>query len=307
LKRYDSARVYIQQALEWVYQHKSPRNLGWFLSEMGNLYGDTGEYPLALTYFRTSNVQSALADDYFGLNMHYIGMANVFEKTGELDSSFFYSKKALVLAQQTNMTKRAMDASSYLATLYQKKYNADSALRYMVLTRTINDSLFSQQNQLQLQSLTFNEQVREQEKEEAQQKAEEERAHNLQYAAIALGLVTLLIGFLVLSHTVIAGEKLIRFLGIVSLLIVFEFLNLLLHPWIGGLTHHSPVWMLLIMVCVAALLVPLHHKLEHWVIHRLVEKNNKIRVAAARKAIQKLESKVSAVPVEKGTDAQQEL
>jgi hypothetical protein len=62
---------------------------------MGDLYGDTGEYPLALTYFRTSNVQSALADDYYGLSRHYLSMANVFEKTGELDSSFFTLKKRL--------------------------------------------------------------------------------------------------------------------------------------------------------------------------------------------------------------------
>ena len=303
LKHFDSARVYINQALEWVYQRKNPRNLGWFLSEMGDLYGDAGEYPLALTYFRTSNVQSTLADDFLGLSRHYIGMAKVFEKTGELDSSFYYTKKALEFAQQNNMTKRSLDASSYLATLFQKQYNADSALHYMVLAKVMNDSLFSQQNQLQLQSLTFNEKVREQEKEEAEQKAKEERANNLQYAAIAFGLVTLLIGFLVLSHTVIAGEKLIKFLGIVSLLIVFEFLNLLLHPWIGGLTHHSPVWMLLIMVCVAALLVPMHHKLEHWLIHRLVEKNSKIRVASARKTIQKLKAKTSTVPVVKGTGA----
>jgi hypothetical protein len=78
-------------------------------------------------------------------------------------------------------------------------------------------------------------------------------------------------------------------LGIVSLLIVFESLNLLLHPWIGAVTHHSPILMLLAMVCVAALLVPMHHKVEHWVTHRLVEKNNRIRLAAAKLTIQQIE------------------
>ena len=43
------------------------------------------------------------------------------------------------------------------------------------------------------------------------------------------------------------------------------------------------------MVCIAALLVPLQHHLEKWISHRLVEKNKKIRLAAAKKTIAKLE------------------
>jgi hypothetical protein len=45
------------------------------------------------------------------------------------------------------------------------------------------------------------------------------------------------------------------------------------------------------MVCIAALLIPLHHKLEKWVVHRLVEKNRMIRLEAAKKAVSTLEDK----------------
>ena len=82
----------------------------------------------------------------------------------------------------------------------------------------------------------------------------------------------------------------IEFLGVVALLIVFEFLNLLLHPFLESITHHSPVLMLLALVCIAALLVPLHHKLEKWATTKLVEKNKLVRLAAAKKTIEKLET-----------------
>ena len=95
--------------------------------------------------------------------------------------------------------------------------------------------------------------------------------------------------FLLLSHTIIANQKLIDSLGVIALLIVFEFLNLLLHPYLGEMTHHSPILMLITMVCIAAILVPLHHKIEHWTVHKLVEKNKKIRLAAAKKTIEQLE------------------
>ncbi|MBK8140543.1 MAG: hypothetical protein IPK57_05760 [Chitinophagaceae bacterium] len=73
-----------------------------------------------------------------------------------------------------------------------------------------------------------------------------------------------------------------------SLLLVFEFLTLLLHPFLERITHHSTVLMLLALVCIAALLVPLHHKLEKWATHKLMEKNKAIRLAAAKKTIQLL-------------------
>jgi hypothetical protein len=47
--------------------------------------------------------------------------------------------------------------------------------------------------------------------------------------------------------------------------------------------------MLLIMVGIAALLVPLHHKVEKRMTHQLVEKNKRIRLAAAKKTIAQLD------------------
>ncbi|MEO6190956.1 MAG: hypothetical protein ABIO44_11925 [Saprospiraceae bacterium] len=65
----------------------------------------------------------------------------------------------------------------------------------------------------------------------------------------------------------------------------------MLHPFLEEKTHHSPILMFLILVVIAALLVPLHHKLEKWVTKRMTEKNNRIRLASAKKTIEKLEIK----------------
>jgi hypothetical protein len=48
--------------------------------------------------------------------------------------------------------------------------------------------------------------------------------------------------------------------------------------------------MLLIMVAVAALLIPLHNRIEHWITNKLIVKNNKIRLEAAKKVISALEN-----------------
>jgi hypothetical protein len=62
----------------------------------------------------------------------------------------------------------------------------------------------------------------------------------------------------------------IRLLGVLSLLFFFEYLTLLLHPTVAALTHHTPIYEILIFVAIAAVLIPAHHKLEHWVIHKLL-------------------------------------
>ncbi|MDZ4824527.1 MAG: hypothetical protein SH856_13800 [Flavobacteriales bacterium] len=51
--------------------------------------------------------------------------------------------------------------------------------------------------------------------------------------------------------------------------------------------------MLLALVCVAALLVPLHHSVEKWATHKLVAKHKQIRLPAAKRTIEKLENNQS--------------
>ena len=72
------------------------------------------------------------------------------------------------------------------------------------------------------------------------------------------------------------------------LLIVFEFIIMLLHPWLADITHHSPALLLLANVIVAGILISPHHYLEHVINHKLVEKNKKIRLKAAEKIIASL-------------------
>jgi NADH:ubiquinone oxidoreductase subunit 3 (subunit A) len=155
------------------------------------------------------------------------------------------------------------------------------------------ERVFSNEKINRLQTLEFNEQLRQQEVASEKAKSEEERKQNIQYALIAIVLVTLIILFLFLSRSFITNTKLISFFGVIALLLVFEFLNLILHPFLERITHHSPILMLLALVCIAALLVPLHHKIEKWITVKLVEKNKATRLANAKKTIEKLEDKIN--------------
>jgi hypothetical protein len=236
--------------------------------------------PLALEYYRMGAANANENDNRRSLCFNYVSIAELFGNENKIDSSIVYGRKALAVAENRFFLQQ-LRATSILSDDYAKTKNPDSSLKFLRSPMAVKESMQSKQEEAEIQSLLFEDQFHQKEAKEERVKQEVERTHNLQYAAIAFALVVLSIGFLVLSHSVIGNQGLIKFLGVISLLIIFEFLNLLLHPWLGVLTHHSPVLMLLIMVSVAALLVPIHHKLEHWITHKLVEKNSEIRLTAA--------------------------
>ena len=87
----------------------------------------------------------------------------------------------------------------------------------------------------------------------------------LEFVIVGVTILIVMIAFLLLSRTIIVNARFIIFLGAMALLLFFEFINLLLHPFIENITDHSPTLMLVALVLIAAILVPLHHRLEKWV------------------------------------------
>jgi len=189
-------------------------------------------------------------------------MSKLFEKTQQNDSVLYYAKQSFVTAKQKGFTLQVRDAGRFLTAFYRKINKPDSAFFYLDLTKIANDSLFNQQKNNQMQSLAFDEKLRQQELEAAALKAKEERNQNLQYAAIAVALITFIILFLVLSRSIIVKQKFIEFFAILGLLAIFEFINLFIHPYLANATHNSPVLMLVVLIAIGALLIPLNHKLE---------------------------------------------
>ena len=209
----------------------------------------------------------------------------MFDNEGQLDSSLYYANQAYSINRNRGL-QSLKSPSSFLYSLYKKRGNADSALFYLEIFKVAIDSGFSQQRSNQLYSMITDEKFR-------QQKNEEERNHNLQFTAMAIGMITFIILFFALSRSIIVKTKFIEFFGVLGLLAGFEFINLFIHPYLAHVTNESPLLMLLILILIGAMMVPLHHKLEKWITKIIVEKNKKIRLEAAEKTIAELAVKPS--------------
>ncbi len=289
LKKPDSATLFAQQAYNIAKQMNYDRQIGGASEVLGRICAESGQPGLALEYYRQSIPYYVKAENFIGLSSSYLGMAKLFENIQQNDSVLFYAKQSFLLAKEKEFTMVVRDAGRYLTSFYRKINKPDSAFFYLDLTKIANDSLFNQQKSNQIQSLVIDEKMRQQEIADAEIKTKEERNHNLQYAAIAVFLITFIILFLVLSRSIIVKQKFIEFFAILGLLAVFEFINLFIHPYLAKITNHSPVLMLIILIAIGALLIPLHHKLEKWITKIMIEKNKKIRLEAAKKTIETLE------------------
>jgi tetratricopeptide (TPR) repeat protein len=297
----------------------------------GTAYNGLGMPDSALFYLRKADEGNAYRPDVIGYAQALSQFARAYELKGDYDLADVYYKKALKLCEAKNMQplyllignkycnyllnrgnyvlpkKIALEnvliakesanligiasSAELLQKIYRHEGNTDSSYHYALMQIAYKDSVINQKRITEFQNLTFSQRLKEIDEQAKVSEEETQRKQNIQFALIAFGILSFITLYLVLSRSFITNAKLIRFFGVVALLIVFEFFNLLLHPFLERVTHHNPFLMLLALVCIASLLVPLHHRIEKWATTRLVEKNKQIRLAAARRTIEELEEK----------------
>jgi hypothetical protein len=252
-------------------------------------YDQQGDKDLAETYFKKASALSDSVKSGFALLRFGLSYIPFLFRNNRLIEAKKQAIHLLNLGEQLSNNDLKLAGAGFMRQVYDSVHQTDIAYYYSRMEATLNTKIFNQNNINKIQALAFHEQIRNIEEDAKRKAAQEQRQQNIQYALIALGIIIFIIVFLLFSRSIIANERLISFFGILGLLVIFEFINLLIHPWLASITHESPVLMLLALVIIASLLIPLHHRLERWIKEKMIEKNKAIRLAAAKKTIRKLE------------------
>ncbi|MEO7119883.1 MAG: hypothetical protein ABIY62_02235 [Ginsengibacter sp.] len=288
-KQADSALSYAQSLATTSRKLKSPLFQFSAMYLNGAAYAVQGDKDLAETWFKKADALSDSLNSPYGVLKFGITYIPFLMDNKQLVKAKMQAQHLLSVGEQLGNNDLKLAGAGFMRQVFDSLHLIDSAYYYSRLEAVTNAEIFNQNNINKIQALAFNEQIRNIEEEAKAKAVEEERKQNIQFALIAFGIITFIIIFLLFSRSIVANEKLISFFGILGLLIVFEFVNLLLHPWLSSITHASPVLMLLALVAIASLLIPFHHKMEHWIKEKMVEKNKAIRLAAAKKTIERLE------------------
>ena len=289
LNKQDSALKYFQSSYEYFNITADKYQLDVTLNGLSGLQLALNNEELALGYDREAEKYALIYKDTAVLSYTYFNMAQYYLKSDQKDSSILYATRSLLFAHRANVLSNVIRAGKLLIKV-DSTQDDKKTLQYYKIIQAASDSLNNRQRMMEIQNMSFNETVRQSEIAEKQKKETDERKLDIQYAVIFLGIIIFIILFLLLSRTIIVNERLISFFAVLGLLVVFEFINLLIHPWLESFTHESPVLLLLALVLIASMLIPLHHKLEHWIREKLIIKNKAIRITAARKILEKLEN-----------------
>ena len=277
----DSALIFFNKSLELANKPedykpegndaKKPDDykIGKSLTGLGHSYRKLGSYPMSLINYQKAIVYLQAANDDETYCEATLGLAKLYQLLEKHDSSGYFAKLSRSVAKKDGLLPFELEATEFLADHYKEERNIDSAFTYINYVHDLNDSLNNKSRIRQLQIISSDEQFRQRALQESRRLASIERSQQLQMLLIAIFIPGLFLITLLLSRVKLHLQA-IRLLGVLSLLFFFEYLTLLLHPTVAALTNHTPVYEILIFVAIAAVLIPAHHRLEHWLIHRLV-------------------------------------
>lgn len=287
MNKNDSAFSYFNRSLILSNNLKNDDYIGNSMTGLGHTYFKQGNSTFSLLYYRTAIDYLTVANNDDVLCEALLGLATLYQQQLQKnDSAVYYAALSLKIAQKDGFLIKQLDAAYFLANHFKKVNNIDSAYVYLQQVNELNDSINGKEKIRELQLMSSNENLRQHEIEENKQRAKKERKQQLQLLFIGIFIPGFFLVTLLLSQIRIAA-RVIKILGILSLLILFEYLTLLLHPTVAAFTNHTPVYEMFIFVAIAAILIPAHHRIENWLIKKLTQRSESIKLKKVKITIKK--------------------
>jgi signal transduction histidine kinase len=162
MNQLDSAIYYIQKSID---QHELFNETEWNFPVylLATVQMKQGKYKLSLENYRKA-IPLAIQNNFYQDTLQiFSGMSTLFKKTGQFDSSIYYAKIVSRSSNPELEIKNLVEAVTNLGQAYKLQGDKDSAIKYIELSQTLEDSLFSKEKDRQLQNIAFDETLKQQE------------------------------------------------------------------------------------------------------------------------------------------------
>ena len=212
-------------------------------------------------------------------------------KLGKVEAALEKGLEALELAIEVGYVENIKRSADLLSDIYKKQGNFENALSMYELEIQMRDSILNEENTKSIigQQMKYDYEkeklLKEQEEKEQLRLATEaqSRRDDLHYAGIFIGMfllfgVVMMLGFVKVPPK---GAEAIIFL---SFLILFEFLLVLLDPFVEEYTGGAPIFKLILNAVLAGLIFPLHQFFEGRLRKKLI-KGKKEKISKEIKAL----------------------
>jgi tetratricopeptide (TPR) repeat protein len=236
------------------------------------IYGELHQFDSSMYYFNRAYPFFEKSTNQGTTMSFYAQLANVYQKMGKYDTAIVLYTRVKDIADKIGQLEAGQKAAKHLDTLYGKSGNYQLASKYSSIYYQYKDSLEKINKEKELAQVeATDEQMRQVRIEKEKQEAKRKR-FNIQYLGITIGITALFVALVMLGMFRVSRTT-IKMLGFFAFLMFFEFIFLIFKKNIASVTEGEPWKDLLFMIGLAALLLPLHHWLEHKVIHYLTSHN----------------------------------
>ena len=138
----DSAMYYIKKAV--VYDHVNHGQYKDVILDLwGDIYAKSKDYKKAIIYLQQSYTLAKKVSDFRTQAMACISLSNYYKQLNNTDSVIYWAKEGLKAARIVSINKIIYQSADLLSSAYGSKHKTDSALKYLTLSSTTKDSLYS--------------------------------------------------------------------------------------------------------------------------------------------------------------------
>jgi two-component system, NtrC family, sensor kinase len=194
----DSAYYYIKKAYDFALKTKNTANIGYPIRSFGIIEFKKGNFRRAIDFYNKSIETIPHRDNHYLMSENYRRMAEAYRAENKIDSCIYYAKQALDEARLDKDPEQVMRATTLLTEVFKSKNDFKEAFSYQQLMLSARDTLFSQQKTLQIQNLTFEEEQRRHEIEDA--KVEYQNKVRFYTLIAALGVFALVASILLFAN-----------------------------------------------------------------------------------------------------------
>jgi len=252
------------------------KNIGmpYYYLNIGAVYEYVDKWDSAVYYFQLA--QPGYEKDFNDKNRQelYAEIGKCYSLLQKPEQAILYYEKALALNKQINSLVNAITYSDELSALYGKIDDYKKAFYHSRQGVALKDSLQKLANQRDIALIELTNEEKRHERELEAIAAQKLVKRNLQYMAITV-FITVIFFFLIVLGMFPISKVTIKLLGYFAFISLFEFIVLLIDPFLHHLTHGQPLLIWLIKIVLIALLVPLQHYLEHKTITYLHSRKKK--------------------------------
>ncbi len=236
------------------------------------IYRDLGRFDSAAYYFNKAKPAIEQSNSEAS-NMSFYGqLAKFYKVSGNNQKAIEYYLKVKEMSDKSGLLENIQGAAKNLDTLYTRLGNFQLAGKYNAIYYQYKDSIDKQSREKELAQVEADDEQQRQAKLLKEKEENDRRRKSTQLIAIAIFIAALFTALVMLGMFKVSKGT-IRSLGFFAFIMLFEFIFLVFKKNIGGITGGEPWKDLAFMIALAALLVPLHHWLEHKVIHYLTSHN----------------------------------